>query len=99
MKKSADFPTELGSKSHLLGFKDNVVYDTRRNIFRPALLADMIIFGLPHNSGDVKVGDEKIEKEILKYLEEAMVGSQELAQYLLDVISYAVSFDRNQHFF
>ena len=99
LKKSADFPTGLGSKSHLLGFKDNMVYDTSRNIFRPALPTDMIAFCLPHSSGDVKVGDEQIEKEIWNFLLVAMFYSTEHAQYLLDVISYAVSGIRNEHFF
>ena len=59
----------------------------------------MIAFCLPHNSDDIKFGDEQIDKDILEFLTGAVMGSGEHAQYLLDVISYAVRGIRNVHFF
>jgi len=99
LKKSHDFVTALGTKTHLLGFRDNVVYDTRRHMFRPALPANMLHWSTPHRHVDILRADTAIEKAIWQFLLDCMGGQIELAHYLIDLFSYAISGVRQQHFF
>jgi P4 family phage/plasmid primase-like protien len=78
------FLSNLDANNHLIGF-ENGVYDLNQGQFRQGVPSDKISISTGYNF--VHTDDITVQEDIMRFIK-SIQATEEMAQYLLDVISY-----------